>query len=65
MSIAKIVAIFILVFVLSFSAVLVVNAEAREKVFDWIIERFPKFSVFIEYCLHISPPVPIFRPTSA
>ncbi len=47
MSIAKIVAIFILVFVLSFSAVLVVNAEAREKVFDWIIERFPKFSVFI------------------
>lgn len=47
MSIAKRVAIFILVFLLSFFAVLVVNAEAREKVFDWIIERFPKFSVFI------------------
>lgn len=47
MSIAKRVAIFILVFFLSFSAVLAVNAEAREKVFDWIIEKFPKFSIFI------------------
>lgn len=47
MSIAKKVAVFILVFFLSFSAVLVVNAEAREKVFDWIIEKFPKFSIFI------------------
>lgn len=47
MSIAKRVAVFILIFFLSFSAVLAVNAEAREKVFDWIIERFPKFSVFI------------------
>ena len=47
MSIAKRVAIFILVFFLSFSAVLAVNAEAREKVFDWIIENFPKFSIFI------------------
>ena len=46
-SIAKRVAIFILVFFLSFSAVLVVNAEAREKVFEWIIEKFPKFSIFI------------------
>ena len=46
-SIAKRVAIFILVFFLSFSAVLAVNAEAREKVFDWIIEKFPKFSIFI------------------
>jgi hypothetical protein len=45
--VAKRVAIFILVVFLSFSAVLAVNAEAREKVFDWIIERFPKFSVFI------------------
>lgn len=24
-----------------------VNAEAREKVFEWIIEKFPKFSIFI------------------
>lgn len=47
MSITKRVAVFILVFLLSFSAVLVVNAEACEKVFDWIIEKFPKFSVFI------------------
>lgn len=46
MSIVKRVAVFILVFLLSFSAVLVVNAEAREKVFDWIIEKFPKFSIF-------------------
>lgn len=47
MSIAKKVAIFILVFFLSFSAVLAVNEEARDKVFDWIIEKFPKFSIFI------------------
>lgn len=46
-SIAKRVAIFILVFFLSFSAVLVVNAEAREKMFEWIIEKFPKFSIFV------------------
>lgn len=45
--IAKRIAVFILVCILSFSAVLAVNAEAREKVFDWIIEKFPKFSVFI------------------
>ena len=24
-----------------------VNAEARENVFDWIIEKFPKFSIFM------------------
>lgn len=47
LSIAKRADIFILVVFLSFSAVLAVNAEAREKVFDWIIEEFPKFSVFI------------------
>ena len=47
MLVAKRVAIFILVFFLSFSAVLAVNAEAREKVFDWIIENFPKFIIFI------------------
>lgn len=44
--IAKRAAIFILVCIISFSAVLAVNAEAREKFFDWIIETFPKFSIF-------------------
>lgn len=47
MAMAKRVAIFILVCFLSFSTVLVVNAEAREKFFDWIVETFPKFSIFI------------------
>ncbi|HHX62449.1 MAG TPA: DUF4367 domain-containing protein [Epulopiscium sp.] len=46
MLIAKRVAVFILVCILSFSAVLAVNAEAREKVFDWVIEVFEKFSIF-------------------
>lgn len=45
MLIDKRVAVFILVCILSFSAVLAVNAEAREKVFDWIIEVFEKFSI--------------------
>lgn len=45
-SLAKRVAIFILVSILSFSAVLTVNAEAREKVFTWIIERFEEYSIF-------------------
>ena len=43
---AKRAAIFILVALLSFSILLVVKAEAREKVFDWIIETFPQFSIF-------------------
>lgn len=47
MSVAKRVAVFILVCFLSLSAVLTVNAEAREKVFDWVVQRFPKFSIFI------------------
>lgn len=47
MLVAKRVAIFILVCILSFSTVLAVNAEAREKVFKWIVEVFPKFSIFI------------------
>jgi hypothetical protein len=47
MLITKKVAIFILVCILSFSAVLAVNAEARKKVFDWAIEVFEKFSIFI------------------
>lgn len=45
MIIAKRAAVFIFVSILSFSAVLAVNAEAREKVFDWIIEVFEKFSI--------------------
>ncbi len=45
MLLAKRVAVFILVCILSFSAVLAVNAEAREKVFEWIIEVFEKFSI--------------------
>lgn len=44
--IAKRVAIFILICILSFSAVLAVNAEVRERVFDWIIEVYEKFSIF-------------------
>lgn len=47
MLIAKRVAIFILICILSFSAVLVVNAEAREKVFGWAIEVLEKFNIFI------------------
>jgi len=47
MIMVKRVAIFILVCFLSFSTVLVVNAEVREKFFDWIIVTFPKFSIFI------------------
>ena len=47
MSVAKRVAVIIFVSFLSLSAVLTVNAEAREKVFDWVVQRFPKFSIFI------------------
>jgi hypothetical protein len=43
---AKRVAIIILVCILSFTTVLAVNVEAREKMFDWIIEVFEKFSIF-------------------
>ena len=46
MSIAKRIAIFILVSIISFSAVLTVNAEAREMAFDWIVERFEEYSIF-------------------
>lgn len=46
MLIAKRVAVFILVSILSFSAILAVNAEARENVFGWVVETFPKFSIF-------------------
>lgn len=47
MIIAKRVAIFVLVCFLGFSTVLAVNAEVREKFFDWIVETFPKFSIFV------------------
>lgn len=45
--IAKRVAVFIAVCILSFSAVLAVNAQARENFYHWIVETFPKFSIFI------------------
>lgn len=44
--ITKRVAIFVLICLLSFSTVLAVNAKVRERVLDWIIEVFPKFSIF-------------------
>ena len=47
MLMAKRVAIFILVCILGFSVVLAANVEAREKVFDWIIQVFEKHSIFI------------------
>ncbi len=46
MLIAKRVAVFVLVCVLSFTTVLVVNVEAREEVFNWITEVFDKFCIF-------------------
>jgi len=45
--IAKRVAAFILVCILSLSTVLALNAEAREKFIDWTIAVYPKFSIFI------------------
>ncbi len=39
------IAIFILICMLSFSTILVVNAEVRENVFKWVVLTFPKFSV--------------------
>lgn len=45
-TIAKRVAIVIIVSIISFSAVLTVNAEMREKVFSWIVERFEEYSIF-------------------
>lgn len=47
MKMVKRVAVFILVCFLSFSTVLVVNAEVRERFFDWVVVTFPKFSIFI------------------
>ena len=45
--IAKRAAVFIVVCVLSFSAVLAINAEARERFYHWVVETFPEFSIFI------------------
>ena len=44
--IAKKAAILILVFIMSLSTVLVFNTEARTKFINWIIEKFPKYSIF-------------------
>lgn len=46
LTIAKKAAVFILVLIMSLSTVLVFNAEARTKLFNWIIEKFPEFSIF-------------------
>ena len=45
-TIVKKAAVFILICLLSFSAVLTVSAETRERFFGWIVETFPKFSIF-------------------
>lgn len=45
--IVKRVAVFVVVCILSFSAVLAINVEAREKFYNWVIETLPKFSIFI------------------
>ena len=44
--IAKKAAIFILIFIMSLSTVLVFSTEARTKLLDWIIEKFPEYSIF-------------------
>jgi len=44
--IAKKAVIYILVFIMSLSTVLVFNTEARTKFINWIIEKFPKYSIF-------------------
>lgn len=48
MLMAKRAAVFILVCILSISAALVVNVEAREKMLGWIIQVYPKFSIFTQ-----------------
>ena len=45
-AIGKRVAVFILVCAISFSTALVANAKLRERFLNWIIEAFPKFSIF-------------------
>lgn len=45
-TIIKRVAVFILVCAISFSTALVANAKLRERFLNWVIETFPKFSIF-------------------
>lgn len=45
-TIAERIVVFALICILSFSAIVAVNAEIREKFFEWIIEIFPDFSIF-------------------
>ncbi|MFV0496861.1 MAG: DUF4367 domain-containing protein [Candidatus Fimivivens sp.] len=45
--IIKRVAVFILVCAISFSTALVASAELREIFFNWVVNTFPKFSVFV------------------
>lgn len=42
----KRVAVFILVCTIGFSTALVANAQLRERIFNWVIETFPKYSIF-------------------
>ncbi|MDF3004507.1 MAG: hypothetical protein K0S22_979 [Oscillospiraceae bacterium] len=42
----KRVAVFILVCAISFSTALVANAKLRERFLNWVVETFPKFSIF-------------------
>lgn len=42
----KRVAVFILICAISFSTALVVNAQWRQKFLNWVVETFPKFSIF-------------------
>lgn len=45
-NIGKRIAVIALICVIGFSSVIAVNAEMRRKVFDWIVETFPQFSIF-------------------
>ncbi len=47
MTIIKRVAVFVLVCAISFSTALVANAKLRERFVNWVVETFPKFSIFI------------------
>ncbi len=42
----KRVAVFILICAISFSTALVANAKLRERFLNWVVETFPKFSIF-------------------
>ncbi|WMJ84327.1 DUF4367 domain-containing protein [Oscillospiraceae bacterium LTW-04] len=47
MAIMKRVAVFILICAISFSTALVANAKLRGRFMNWVVETFPKFSIFI------------------